>query len=173
MTKCSTGHSVDWDAVGSKGGPAVVICPSLWSLGPPQVQVYTRHPAENGKSNFLNCYVSQFHPPQIEIELLKNGKKIENTELSDLSFNKDWTFYLLAHTEFVPNANDKYACRVTHTTLKEPMVVNWGESSCSSLVSGSSICVESRPKTALLFQKFAYWDCWGLPPKHWSVEHAG
>nr|XP_048315434.1 beta-2-microglobulin [Myodes glareolus]XP_048315435.1 beta-2-microglobulin [Myodes glareolus] len=92
---------------------------------PPQVQVYTRHPAENGKSNFLNCYVSQFHPPQIEIELLKNGKKIENIELSDLSFNKDWSFYLLAHTEFVPNANDKYACRVTHTTLKEPKVVNW------------------------------------------------
>ncbi|KAL1786044.1 beta-2-microglobulin [Sigmodon hispidus] len=53
---------------------------------PPQVQVYTRHPPENGKTNFLNCYVSQFHPPHIEIELLKNGKKIEKVEMSDLSF---------------------------------------------------------------------------------------
>lgn len=116
------------------------------------MQVYTRHPVENGKQNYLNCYVSQFHPPHVEIELLKNGQKIDKVELSDLSFSKDWSFYLLAHTEFVPNGNDRYACRVSHTTLKEPKVVNWGESSRSSLVSGSLICVESRPKTALLFQ---------------------
>ncbi|XP_006995184.1 beta-2-microglobulin [Peromyscus maniculatus bairdii] len=91
----------------------------------PQVQVYTRHPPEDGKLNFLNCYVSQFHPPHINIELLKNGEKIEKVEYTDLSFNKDWSFYLLAHTEFTPTATDKYACRVTHTTLKEPKVVTW------------------------------------------------
>ncbi|XP_028734565.1 beta-2-microglobulin [Peromyscus leucopus] len=91
----------------------------------PQVQVYTRHPPEDGKQNFLNCYVSQFHPPHINIELLKNGEKIEKVEYTDLSFNKDWSFYLLAHTEFTPTATDKYACRVTHTTLKEPKVVTW------------------------------------------------
>lgn len=118
--------------------------------------MYTRNPVENGKTNYLNCYVSQFHPPQIDIELLKNGVKMDKVELSDLSFNKDWSFYLLAHAEFIPNGKDKYACRVRHTTLNEPKVVNWGESSCSSLVSGSLICVESWPKTALLFQKFAY-----------------
>ncbi|OBS68400.1 hypothetical protein A6R68_03054 [Neotoma lepida] len=92
----------------------------------PQVQVYTRHPPEDGKPNFLNCYVSQFHPPHIDIELLKNGEKIEKVEYSDLSFNKDWSFYLLAHTEFIPSSTDQYACRVTHTTLKEPKVVTWG-----------------------------------------------
>ncbi|CAH6787979.1 beta-2-microglobulin [Phodopus roborovskii] len=91
----------------------------------PQIQIYTRHPPEDGKANFLNCYVSQFHPPHIEIELLKNGKKMDKVELSDLSFNKDWSFYLLAHTEFVPTATDKYACRVSHVTLKEPKVVTW------------------------------------------------
>ncbi|XP_036040663.1 beta-2-microglobulin [Onychomys torridus] len=91
----------------------------------PQVQVYTRHPPEDGKPNFLNCYVSQFHPPHIEIELLKNGEKIEKVEYSDLSFNKDWSFYLLAHTEFTPTAADQYACRISHTTLKEPKVVTW------------------------------------------------
>lgn len=120
------------------------------------MQVYTRHPPEDGKLNFLNCYVSQFHPPHINIELLKNGEKIEKVEYTDLSFNKDWSFYLLAHTEFTPTATDKYSCRVTHTTLKEPKVVTWGESSSSSLVSESSICVKSQPKTALLFQKSAY-----------------
>ncbi|XP_021049131.1 beta-2-microglobulin [Mus pahari] len=91
----------------------------------PQVQVYTRHPPENGKPNFLNCYVSQFHPPQIEIEILKNGKKINNVEMSDLSFSKDWSFYILAHTEFTPSATDTYACRVKHVSMKEPKTVIW------------------------------------------------
>nr|1KJM_B Chain B, beta-2-Microglobulin [Rattus norvegicus]1KJV_B Chain B, beta-2-microglobulin [Rattus norvegicus]6NF7_B Chain B, Beta-2-microglobulin [Rattus norvegicus]6NF7_E Chain E, Beta-2-microglobulin [Rattus norvegicus]6NF7_H Chain H, Beta-2-microglobulin [Rattus norvegicus]6NF7_K Chain K, Beta-2-microglobulin [Rattus norvegicus]6NF7_N Chain N, Beta-2-microglobulin [Rattus norvegicus] len=91
----------------------------------PQIQVYSRHPPENGKPNFLNCYVSQFHPPQIEIELLKNGKKIPNIEMSDLSFSKDWSFYILAHTEFTPTETDVYACRVKHVTLKEPKTVTW------------------------------------------------
>ncbi|XP_004466820.2 beta-2-microglobulin [Dasypus novemcinctus] len=91
----------------------------------PKVQVYTRHPAENGKPNFLNCYVSGFHPPQIEIELLKNGEKIEKVEKSDLSFSKDWSFYLLVHSEFIPTDKDSYACRVKHITLSEPKIVQW------------------------------------------------
>uniref|UniRef100_A0A8C0WWK9 Beta-2-microglobulin n=1 Tax=Castor canadensis TaxID=51338 RepID=A0A8C0WWK9_CASCN len=90
----------------------------------PKIQVYSRHPAENGKPNFLNCYVSGFHPPQIQIDLLQNGEKIEKVEQTDLSFSKDWSFYLLAHTEFVPNDKDEYACRVTHVTA-ESCSVKW------------------------------------------------
>uniref|UniRef100_A0A4X1V9R5 Beta-2-microglobulin n=1 Tax=Sus scrofa TaxID=9823 RepID=A0A4X1V9R5_PIG len=90
----------------------------------PKVQVYSRHPAENGKPNYLNCYVSGFHPPQIEIDLLKNGEKM-NAEQSDLSFSKDWSFYLLVHTEFTPNAVDQYSCRVKHVTLDKPKIVKW------------------------------------------------
>ncbi|XP_012622154.1 beta-2-microglobulin [Microcebus murinus] len=91
----------------------------------PKVQVYSRHPAEDGKPNFLNCYVSGFHPPQIEIELLKNGKKMENVEQSDLSFSNDWSFNTLVHTDFIPNSKDELACRVNHTTLHKPQVVVW------------------------------------------------
>ncbi|XP_031227559.1 beta-2-microglobulin [Mastomys coucha] len=91
----------------------------------PLIQVYSRHPPENGKANFLNCYVSQFHPPHIEIELLKNGQKMTNVEMSDLSFSKDWSFYILAHAEFTPTATDTYACRVKHPTMKEPKTVTW------------------------------------------------
>nr|ABI63355.1 beta-2-microglobulin precursor [Homo sapiens] len=64
----------------------------------PKIQVYSRHPAENGKSNFLNCYVSGFHPSDIEVDLLKNGERIEK---------------------------DEYACRVNHVTLSQPKIVKW------------------------------------------------
>nr|AAM77020.1 beta-2-microglobulin precursor [Equus quagga chapmani] len=90
----------------------------------PKVQVYSRHPAENGKPNFLNCYVSGFHPPEIEIDLLKNGEKMK-VDRSDLSFSKDWSFYLLVHTDFTPNGVDEYSCRVQHSTPKEPLIVKW------------------------------------------------
>ncbi|XP_016067434.1 PREDICTED: beta-2-microglobulin [Miniopterus natalensis] len=90
----------------------------------PKIQVYSRHPAENGKPNFLNCYVSGFHPPEIDIHLLKNGKEMP-AEKSDLSFSKDWSFYLLVHANFTPSAGDEYSCSVTHVTLPEPKKVKW------------------------------------------------
>uniref|UniRef100_A0A3Q1MU93 Beta-2-microglobulin n=1 Tax=Bos taurus TaxID=9913 RepID=A0A3Q1MU93_BOVIN len=93
---------------------------------PPKIQVYSRHPPEDGKPNYLNCYVYGFHPPQIEIDLLKNGEKIKS-EQSDLSFSKDWSFYLLSHAEFTPNSKDQYSCRVKHVTLEQPRIVKWGK----------------------------------------------
>ncbi|XP_043842074.1 beta-2-microglobulin [Dromiciops gliroides] len=92
---------------------------------PPKVQVYSRYPKDSGKSNYLNCYVSGFHPPQITIELLKDGKPMEKIELSDLSFSNDWTFNRLATAPFDPNTKSEYICKVTHSTLKDPKVVKW------------------------------------------------
>ncbi|CAM2099374.1 unnamed protein product [Caretta caretta] len=56
----------------------------------PKVHVYSRHPAENGKQNFLNCFVEGFQPPNIQITLLKNDEKMDNVEMDDLSFREDW-----------------------------------------------------------------------------------
>lgn len=92
----------------------------------PKVQVYSRHPAENGKPNYLNCYVYGFHPPQIEIDLLKNGEKMK-AEQTDLSFSKDWSFYLLVHTDFTPSTVDEYSCRVNHSSLATPLKVKWDQ----------------------------------------------
>ncbi|XP_034349596.1 beta-2-microglobulin [Arvicanthis niloticus] len=91
----------------------------------PMVEVYTRHPPEFGKPNVLNCYVTGFHPPIIEIELLKNGQKMDNLEMGDMAFSKDWAFYVLAHAEFTPTEKDTFACRVKHPSLKEPKTVEW------------------------------------------------
>uniref|UniRef100_K7GHY8 Beta-2-microglobulin n=1 Tax=Pelodiscus sinensis TaxID=13735 RepID=K7GHY8_PELSI len=96
-------------------------------IDPPKVHVYSRHPAENGKSNVLNCYVEGFHPPNIHIKLLKNDKEMDGVEMSDLSFNDDWTFQRLVHVPFTPNGNDRYECHVEHSALQTPKKVRWGE----------------------------------------------
>ncbi|XP_038275806.1 beta-2-microglobulin [Dermochelys coriacea] len=91
----------------------------------PKVHVYSRHPAEDGKPNILNCYVEGFHPPNIQITLLQNDEKMENIETSDLSFSEDWTFQRLVHAPFTPNRKDSYVCKVEHSTLQNPKNVKW------------------------------------------------
>nr|KAF6391337.1 beta-2-microglobulin [Pipistrellus kuhlii] len=72
----------------------------------PRIQVYSRH------------------PPEIEIDLMKNDEKMP-VERSDLSFSKDWSFYLLVHANFTPSAGTEYSCVVKHVTLSTPMRVKW------------------------------------------------
>ncbi|KAK6292319.1 hypothetical protein J4Q44_G00369030 [Coregonus suidteri] len=57
---------------------------------PPKVQVYSRNPGEYGKDNTLICHVSGFHPPDISIQLLQNGKEIPNAKQTDLAFEQGW-----------------------------------------------------------------------------------
>nr|ACI66734.2 Beta-2-microglobulin precursor [Salmo salar] len=46
---------------------------------PPKVQVYSRNPGNFGDKNTLICHVTGFHPPDISIQLLKNGVEIPDT----------------------------------------------------------------------------------------------
>ncbi|XP_003227530.1 beta-2-microglobulin [Anolis carolinensis] len=88
----------------------------------PSVQVYFRHPAEKGKENTFHCYAESFHPPKINITLLKNGIPMENVQQSDLSFKKDWTFERLVYAKVIPDGKAEFACKVEHITLPQPMI---------------------------------------------------
>ncbi|XP_029016940.1 beta-2-microglobulin-like [Betta splendens] len=81
---------------------------------PPKIQVYSQGPGEYGKENVLICHVSKFHPPDVSIVLMKNGVEIPGTKQTDLSFGKDWHFYLTKHVKFTPNKGEEYTCKVTH-----------------------------------------------------------
>ncbi|XP_054858467.1 beta-2-microglobulin [Eublepharis macularius] len=90
----------------------------------PQVQVYTRFPVEVGKENTLHCYADKFHPPKINITILKNDQPMA-IEKNDLSFHNDWSFHLLAYTKEVIDGKSTYNCKVEHETLKEPKIVKF------------------------------------------------
>nr|AAH57435.1 Zgc:64161 [Danio rerio] len=83
---------------------------------PPKVQVYSRNPGEYDKDNTLICYVSGFHPPDITIELLKNGQPIEKTTQTDLAFEQGWFFHLTKFAAFKPRPGEVYTCQVRHLT---------------------------------------------------------
>ncbi|KAM9467844.1 beta-2-microglobulin [Clarias gariepinus] len=80
----------------------------------PKVQVYSYRPGEFDKDNYLICYVSGFHPPDISIDLLMDGVEIPEAQQSDLAFNKDWMFHLIKSAPFKPQKGKEYSCRVRH-----------------------------------------------------------
>ncbi|XP_072233321.1 beta-2-microglobulin [Leuresthes tenuis] len=87
---------------------------------PPKVQVYSRDPGEFGKQNTLICHVSNFHPPDITIELTEDGNVLPDAKQTDLAFKQDWHFHLTKSVAFTPVDGHKYNCRVTHgKTTKE------------------------------------------------------
>ncbi|XP_047423866.1 beta-2-microglobulin-like [Mugil cephalus] len=96
---------------------AVVVClleTSVAKEAPPKVQVYSRNPGELGKDNTFICHVSGFHPPEIKIELLKNGAEMPNSKQTDLAFEENWHYHLTKHVPFSPKQGETYSCRVTH-----------------------------------------------------------
>ncbi|XP_033832116.1 beta-2-microglobulin-like [Periophthalmus magnuspinnatus] len=80
----------------------------------PKVQLYSRDPGEYGKSNTLICHVSQFHPPDISITLLRDGHELSDSVLTDLAFKQDWHFHLTRSAPFSPSGDAKYTCRIDH-----------------------------------------------------------
>ncbi|NXS25951.1 B2MG protein, partial [Pomatostomus ruficeps] len=91
----------------------------------PKVEVYARSRATEGKENVLHCFVTDFHPPKIDIELLKNGQPIPDITYGDLSFNEKWRFQRLAYVHFTPTKEDIFVCRVAHSTMPEPRTYMW------------------------------------------------
>ncbi|NP_001291125.1 beta-2-microglobulin-like precursor [Esox lucius] len=93
---------------------ALVFCVVESRESPPKVQVYSHNPGKYGQENTLICHVSGFHPPDIDIKLMKNGNEIPGAKQTDLAFEQGWRFHLTKSVAFTPNDGDDYSCKVRH-----------------------------------------------------------
>ncbi|AWP00989.1 Beta-2-microglobulin [Scophthalmus maximus] len=142
---------------------AVFVCSVESKYSPPKVQLYSRDPGENGKDNTLICHVSDFHPPDITIQLMKDGVELPNAKLTDLSFKQNWQFHLTKSVPFLPNDGQMYSCKVTHgsnvkdyaweryknLSISKPREGETMETIVCALVLGllgSSLALESQPR---------------------------
>ncbi|NXR36688.1 B2MG protein, partial [Zosterops hypoxanthus] len=108
---------------------ALLALPGLEAAGEtesPKVEVYARNRAEEGKENVLHCFITGFHPPKIDIELLKNGEPMPDVTYGDLSFNEKWQFQRLVYAPFIPTREDVFTCRVVHSSMAGPATYRWG-----------------------------------------------
>ncbi|XP_040886187.1 beta-2-microglobulin-like [Toxotes jaculatrix] len=97
--------------------------PSRTTEHPPKVQVYSRNPGQFDKPNVFICHASGFHPPEIRIELLKNGGEIPGAKQTDLAFEETWYYHLTKHVPFTPQKGELFSCRVTH--MGKSKTYNW------------------------------------------------
>ncbi|KAE8578039.1 hypothetical protein XENTR_v10023292 [Xenopus tropicalis] len=84
------------------------------NISPPVVKVYTAEPVEFGKKNELICYAYDYHPPRMEISLLKNGVEIPDTKQKDPSFHHNWKYYTMMSAHVHIDSDDKVECLVAH-----------------------------------------------------------
>ncbi|XP_062238529.1 beta-2-microglobulin-like [Platichthys flesus] len=84
------------------------------TYSPPKVDVYSTEKGKYGEGNTLICNVRNFHPPDITIELLKDGQEIFGSDQTDLSFKQNWQFHLMKSVPFTPDDGHKYSCKITH-----------------------------------------------------------
>ncbi|KAM4711753.1 beta-2-microglobulin [Anableps anableps] len=94
---------------------AAVCCTVSSKVSSPKVQIYSRDPGEYGKENTLICHVSNFHPPDITIDLMCDDKPLPNPKQTDLAFKQDWHFHLTKSAAFTPAAGKNCICRVNHS----------------------------------------------------------
>ncbi len=87
--------------------------------------MYTRDPAEFGKENILICSASLFFPPDISIQLMRNGVELPDSKESDLVFKDDWRFHVTKHAVITPVSGEDYSCKITHGTHVNNH--HWGE----------------------------------------------
>ncbi|KAM6228161.1 class I histocompatibility antigen, F10 alpha chain-like [Porphyrio hochstetteri] len=86
----------------------------------------------------LHCHAYGFYPRPISISWLKDGEvRDQETERGSIAPNSDGTYYTWVSIEAHPGEQNKYRCRVEHTSLAEPGVFVWEpESNPLSIVLG-------------------------------------
>ncbi|KAL8213523.1 UNVERIFIED_CONTAM: hypothetical protein K2H54_066413 [Gekko kuhli] len=83
--------------------------------------------------SLLLCTAAGYYHSGVRFRWLKNGQEqAEGAGYADEIHNGDWTFLNQTMLETVPQRGDLYACQVEHSSLKEPIAVQWELQSSNS-----------------------------------------
>ncbi|XP_030044411.1 HLA class II histocompatibility antigen, DRB1-10 beta chain-like [Microcaecilia unicolor] len=106
----------------------------------PKVKITPTRSPSLEHQNLLVCMVSGFFPSEIQVKWLRNGVEESRVVYAQLLQNGDWTYRVDAILETVPEHGDTYTCEVEHSSLQQPLRVNWepktSESARSKLLTG-------------------------------------
>ncbi|XP_059826605.1 H-2 class II histocompatibility antigen, E-S beta chain-like [Hypanus sabinus] len=83
-------------------------------------------PSHSGQLALLTCHVTGFYPPKIKVTWMKNGAPVPNGAINTVLLSDgDWTYQVEELLQYDPVSGDKYTCHVEHSSLTEPMTMDW------------------------------------------------
>ncbi|XP_063051592.1 SLA class II histocompatibility antigen, DQ haplotype D alpha chain-like [Engraulis encrasicolus] len=79
-----------------------------------------------GQPAILVCSAYDFYPKMIKLTWYRDGKEVTGDVISSEELaDGDWYYQIHSHLEFTPKAGEKISCMVEHSSLKEPLVLQW------------------------------------------------
>ncbi|CAJ0951311.1 unnamed protein product [Ranitomeya imitator] len=74
----------------------------------------------------LHCQVYGFHPRSVDVKWMKNGEdEVHSYETTNILPNPDGTYQIRVSAEVTPKDGDRYGCYVDHSSLEEPLLIQW------------------------------------------------
>ncbi|XP_073494142.1 class I histocompatibility antigen, F10 alpha chain-like [Phyllobates terribilis] len=88
----------------------------------PQVKVSGQ---EKGDTMKLHCQVYGFHPRAVDVKWMNGEDEVHLYETTRVLPNPDGTYQIRVSAEVTPKEGDKHSCKVDHSSLEEPLLVQW------------------------------------------------
>ncbi|XP_069602303.1 class I histocompatibility antigen, F10 alpha chain-like [Ranitomeya imitator] len=96
----------------------------------PRVKVTGR---VSGDVTKLHCQVYGFHPRPVDVKWMIGEDEVHSYETTHVLPNPDGTYQIRVSTEVTPKDGDRYSCYVDHSSLEEPLLVQWEPPQASHL----------------------------------------
>ncbi|XP_026087251.1 H-2 class I histocompatibility antigen, K-K alpha chain-like [Carassius auratus] len=93
----------------------------------PDVGLFARKAPDDHSKLVLICLVTGFYPRDIEMNIRLNRINIESQISSGVRPNDNETFQMRSSVKIDRNHRGSYDCHVIHSSLTEPVTVNWGK----------------------------------------------
>uniref|UniRef100_A0A8C2EWW4 Ig-like domain-containing protein n=1 Tax=Cyprinus carpio TaxID=7962 RepID=A0A8C2EWW4_CYPCA len=91
----------------------------------PDVYIFVRKAPDDHSKLVLICLVTGFYPRDIEMNIRLNRINIESQISSGIRPNDDETFQMRSSVKIDRNHRGSYDCHVIHSSLTEPVTVEW------------------------------------------------
>ncbi|XP_050960361.1 H-2 class I histocompatibility antigen, Q8 alpha chain-like [Labeo rohita] len=96
----------------------------------PDVYISARRDPDDHNKLVLTCLATGFYPRDIEMNIRLNKSVLDNQICSEIRPNANETFQMRTSVEIDRNLKGSYDCLVIHSSLREPVSVEWdGKSS--------------------------------------------
>ncbi|XP_075179250.1 zinc-alpha-2-glycoprotein-like [Anomaloglossus baeobatrachus] len=97
----------------------------------PRVKVSSQ---EKGDTMKLHCQVYGFHPRAVDVRWMNREDEVPSYETTHVLPNPDGTYQIRVSVEVTPKEGDRYSCNVDHSSLEEPLLVQWEQEKSPAVI---------------------------------------